>query len=576
MDDFGVEIKIMFLAEAKELLLNAEQCFLNLEKAKDDPDIIDQLFRLAHNLKGSAGAVGFNDLKDFTHGLESLLLKIKHKDLHITAPIIDLLLECNDFLTQVLDVLKDNPDAKHDNPVLMAQIQEYLAGKKSTAPEALSEPIDEVPMEPPSNAVPVEKVTAIAAAPSSTPKKAPVADESIRVSLSKVEQLLNSMGELVILQTVIDQQKHHAQSMLMQKTIGQMSKIIKEAQSLSMSLRMVPLKQTFQKMQRIVRDTSNALDKEIEFSFSGEDTELDKTVIEQLSDPLVHLIRNAVDHGVESPEDRRTAGKSVVGRVHLSAAQRGGQIIVEIQDDGKGLDPAKLIKKAKEKGLLQEDAVIDDESAYKLIFAPGFSTKEQVTDVSGRGVGMDVVKNNISLLHGDVEVNTVLGQGTCFRVLLPLTMAIIDSLVVSSEEERYVVPISQVYESLRPKAEDLSTINGVGEVLCLRGQPMPLYRLDRLLKRSMTKSLAAEQGIALVCMDENQKNFAVLVNDIINQQQVVIKNLGQEIKGIPGITGAAILGDGRTSLILDLFELTQPIRKPNSKNNSQHNLRGIA
>lgn len=574
MDDFGLEIKAMFLAEAKELVASAEQCFLNLEKAKEDPDIIDQILRLAHNLKGSAGAVGFVDLKDFTHSLESMLLKVKNKDIPIEPKIISLLLRCNDFLTEVLTFLGENPEARHDNPALTRELHEFTSGK-TTPPASAAEEIAPVHAE----ALPLTDEAHLNLAPvENQQKKSVMTEETIRVQLSKVDLLLNTVGELVILQTVLDQQKQHATSVLMQKTIGQMSKIIKSAQSLSMGLRMLPLKQTFQKMQRIVRDTSTALGKEVEFSFSGEDTELDKTMIEQLSDPLVHLIRNAVDHGIESSEDRLAAGKPAVGQIQLSAFQRGGLIIVEIKDDGKGLQASKLIAKAKEKGILTADTMLSDGEAYKLIFAPGFSTKEQVTDVSGRGVGMDVVKSNIAKLHGDVEIQTTVGDGTCFRILLPLTMAIIDSLVVTSEEEKYVVPISQVYESVRPKREDLSTINSVGEVLCLRGEPLALYRLESLLrmKSGQSEPLHAENGIALICRDENQKSFAILVNDIINQQQVVIKNLGEEIKGLHGITGAAILGDGKTSLILDLFELTQHIRKMNYKPSTGVNERGIA
>lgn len=609
MDSFELEIKMGFLEEAKEMLSNAEQCFLNLEKAKDDPSIIEEIFRVAHNFKGSAGAVGFNDLKDFAHKFESLLLKIKQKEIDISAGIISLLLECNDYLIAVLDLLKNAPEGQHTNQTLLSKIEACLAGdfsqiggetsieeSSSVDPTSSTYELLETEKEPPSGDLFAEEsvietqievappsaptlvtpqpiptpATTSASSPNSAQAKTPAnADETVRVALSKIDHLLNNVGELVILQTVLDQQKTQSSaSLLMQKTISQMSKIIKEVQGLSMSLRMFALKQTFQKMQRIVRDTSKALAKDIEFTFSGEETELDKTVIEQLSDPLVHLIRNAVDHGIEDTEARKASGKNPIGHVSLKAYQRGSQIVLEIRDDGKGLDPEKLMAKAKEKGILKPDAKLSNEDAYKLIFAPGFSTKEQVTDVSGRGVGMDVVKTNITQIKGEIEIESEVGKGSCFRVILPLTMAIIDGMVISLNEERYVVPIAQIHESLKPKPEDIQTINETGEMLVLRGQPLALYRLDGLLKRKSSKQIHPSEGIALVCQDANREPFAIFVDDILCQQQVVIKSLGEEIKGVKGISGAAILGDGKASLILDLFDLTSKFRNK-TKNSSE-------
>jgi two-component system chemotaxis sensor kinase CheA len=269
-------------------------------------------------------------------------------------------------------------------------------------------------------------VASVAKAPSSGGKAAAAVDESIRVSLSRIDRLMNNVGELVILQTVMSQQKDTFASPLQQHTVTQMEKIIREVQEISMSLRMVPLKQTFQKMQRIVRDTSQAISKDVELIINGDDTELDKTVLEQIGDPLVHLIRNAVDHGIETPDEREKAGKSRTGHVRLSAQHRGSHVVIEIRDDGKGLDAKKLVAKAIEKGILKPGAVLTDEEAYRLIFAPGFSTKQEVTDISGRGVGMDVVKTNIDSLQGTVELETELGKGSSFRILLPLTLAIVD------------------------------------------------------------------------------------------------------------------------------------------------------
>jgi len=553
MEDFELEIKSAFLDEAKELLESVEQCFLSLENASNDPSIIEQIFRLAHNFKGSAGAVGFVELKDFAHKFESLLLKIKQKEIPVSAGIVNLLLNCNDYLKSTTQALRVDMSVTPKDEELFSKLEACLKGEVVDDQSRSNEEskIEEINSE----------ITHIR-----TPKTVASTDENIRVALSKIDQLLNSVGELSILQTVMDQQKSMAPSLLMQKTIGQMSKIIKEVQTVSMGLRMLPLKQTFQKMQRIVRDTSRELSKDVEFLMSGEETELDKTVIEQLGDPLVHLIRNAVDHGLETSDERLNIHKPKVGKIHLSAYHRGGQIVIEIRDDGRGLDAEKLKKKAIEKGLITPDSVLTEREALQLIFMPGFSTKENVTDVSGRGVGMDVVKTNIQQLQGSIEIETQVGSGTCFKIALPLTLAIIDGMVVTVGSERYVVPVAQIHETLRPRKEDIDSVQGEGEVLCLRGETLPLLRLDRLLRRP-SSGLRPENGIALVCI-VGQRSFAVLVTDVLCQQQVVIKRLGEELVGLPGLSGAAILGDGRASLILDLFEMTAPLRNKKRANTS--------
>lgn len=591
MDDFEKELKIGFLEEAAQALGDTEQCFLNLETAKDDPNIIEKIFRLAHNLKGSARAVGFNEMGQFTHELESLLLKIKNKEIDIDTGIISLLLNANDHLQAMIQTLKGNMDARVDSSELLAQIQDRMSGKamavapvpaESTESEspslaevtessalaevlAAAEAFEQAAVAPTASDV-SPAIDAASVSSDATPvdlnfgkaeKKvalpsAPV-DESIRVSLGKLENLLNNVGEMVILQTVLSQQRYQIPSTLLQKTIVQLSKISKNIQEISMSLRMIPLKQTFQKMQRIVRDTSKAINKEVQLTIVGDDTELDKTVLDRIGDPLVHLIRNAVDHGIEDNEARQAAGKATAGSIRLSAYHKGGHIIIEVEDDGKGLDAEKLRRKAIEKGLLRADQHLSDEQAYQLIFAPGFSTKTEVTDISGRGVGLDVVKTNIESLQGEVHIITQLGRGTCFRIQLPLTLAIIEGMLVTCENERYVFPLAQMSESLRPIASDVSFVTGVGEVLRLRGQAMPLMRLGALLGRKVA-ARPVTQSIAIVCQ-MNEEPFAVLVDDIIGQQQVVSKRLGEELSNLKGITGGAVLGDGHAALILDLQEL---------------------
>ncbi|NUM87839.1 MAG: chemotaxis protein CheA [Bdellovibrionales bacterium] len=382
----------------------------------------------------------------------------------------------------------------------------------------------------------------------------PQADESIRVSLARLERLLNFVGELVILETVLQEQVYANNPLLLRKTVHQLGKVTKEVQDISMSLRMVPLKQTFQKLQRIVRDTSNALSKKVSYVSLGDDTEVDKTVLENISDPLVHIVRNAVDHGIEAAELRRERGKDETGAVRINAFHQGGKLVIEVTDDGGGIDTQVLRKKAVEKGILREGQAISERDALHLIFHPGFSTKAVVTEVSGRGVGMDVVKTNIEALQGEVQVESVVGKGSVFRILLPLTLAIIDGMIIRSDGERFVIPLNHVKESFRPKRGDVNFVTGLGEVLKLRDDNIPLYRLGTLLGRRPSAPKSLEESIAVVVKTEGFP-FAVLIDDIVGQHQVVIKKLGAEIQGMKGFSGSAILGDGKPSLILELNDL---------------------
>ena len=357
---------------------------------------------------------------------------------------------------------------------------------------------------------------------------------------------------MAILQNVLKEQLKTNESVIVKKTLSQLGKVSKEIQDLAMSLRMIPLKPTFQKMQRIVRDTAQALKKDVGITLQGEDTELDKTVLERINDPLVHLIRNAVDHGIESGEVRVAKNKAAKGTVTLSASHRAGRLVIEVKDDGGGLDPAKLMKKAIEKGILKPGTVLSDADAYQLIFAPGFSTKELVTDVSGRGVGMDVVRTNIQELGGEVQIESVLGVGTTFRIFLPLTLAIIDAMVVMLNNERFVMPLNHVHETLQPKPELIHTTTNMGDVMVLRGDHLPVYRLGDFF--GMRPTISIFEMTALV-VRTTKEPFVVLVDSMIGPQQVVIKQLGVELSALKGVSGTTILGDGKPALILEPSEL---------------------
>jgi two-component system chemotaxis sensor kinase CheA len=382
-------------------------------------------------------------------------------------------------------------------------------------------------------------------------------DESIRVSLLRLEKLMNAVGELTILESVFNQRVENLDDDSLIKEISELKKISREIQHISMSLRMLPVKPTFQKMQRIVRDTAQALGKEIKFEIRGEDTELDRTILEKLGDPLVHLIRNACDHGLEMPADRVAKGKPAAGNVKLSAQHRGSQMVIEVADDGNGLDAKKLIAKAIEKKIIKPNAVLSDNEAYNLIFEAGFSTKAQVTDLSGRGVGMDVVRTNIAAIGGEIQIDTKLGQGSTFRILLPLTLAIIDGFMVRMGEERYVVPITQVSETVLIKPGQVGTAGGSSRVYELRGEPMPVLDMHRILKRAASKSDEKTDFHALIVRSSNNMGYTLLVDEIMGQQQVVIKSLGEDLAGLRGVSGSTILGDGQPALILDVSELIE-------------------
>lgn len=599
MDDFEKEVKLDFLTEALQLLDDSEKAFLALESDKNNAELMNQIFRLAHNLKGTSRAVGFGDVAEFTHEFENLILKLKEGHLEITDSIVSLLLECNDHVSVMIRMLNMDLDSRFDSKEIIQKILSALSGnlvaEKCKAPEAsefiaadeetisaddiallqsfednLNAPAEILSVEQKEKRAesffPTEKPSAPTSAPvemaeakapeskkPATVNKGNSEDDSIRVSLSRVEMLNNVVGELVIIQTVLNQHRDEVENPLMLKSLSQLAKLSKEIQNISMSLRMVPLKQTLQKMQRIVRDTSKALNKKVALELVGEETEIDKTVLEHLADPLVHIVRNAVDHGLESTEGRLACGKDSEGVVTIKAYHEGTNLVIEISDDGKGINPKIIREKAIEKGVISANATMSDDEIVNLIFHPGFSTKSEVSEISGRGVGMDVVKTNIEKLSGEVKVITELGKGSIFKVVLPLTLAIIEAMVTQIGDERYIIPLGQVYESLSPTKDIVHHVNGVGDCLKIRGEVMPLFKISKALQRNVVEKPLHEQ-IAII-VNTNERSFAVLVDDILHQQQVVIKKLGEEIKNQKGFMGSSILGDGRPAFILDLVEL---------------------
>lgn len=580
MDD--VEIVKEFLVESNDHLDDVESKILELENNPEDVDLINDIFRPIHSMKGSAGFLGLQDIGKVSHELETILDEARKAKIIITSEIIEVLYEGVDILKKlresiakkvdnrstsigVIDyqplllkisaILRDSQNPaqqgnahnnffkrQHIGEILVAsgdisKGQLELALEEQEHGKKLGEILVEKGITTPEKINNALKVQSIIGRPSS---------ETVKVDTQKLDNLVNLVGELVIANALINETLGNGTN----KNLSHLNKIVKDIQDQVMCMRMVPLKSIFQKMVRLVRDVSAKVGKKVRLEISGEDTELDKTVIEEIGDPLVHIIRNSIDHGIEPQKERLAKGKPVEGIVRLNAFHRGGNIIIEIEDDGKGLCKDMLLKKAVEKGLINEDASLSDQQIYNLIFAAGFSTAEKVTDVSGRGVGMDVVKKNVERLRGKVELSTVAGKGTKFSIKLPLTLAIIDGMIVQVGSEKYIVPMLSIEESIRPKQEDVSTVQQRGELINVRGNLLPMVRLHNLYNVQPKKTNPWE-ALILIVEGEGQK-CGILVDDLLGQQQIVIKSLGEQFHNIRGISGSAILGDGHVSLILDV------------------------
>ncbi|WP_374213751.1 chemotaxis protein CheA [Pectobacterium polonicum] len=406
---------------------------------------------------------------------------------------------------------------------------------------------------------PIAPSAPVAAKPQSAPEngknKAKTGDTSIRVAVEKVDQLINLVGELVITQSMLAQRSSELDPVAhgdLLNSMGQLERNARDLQESVMSIRMMPMEYVFSRFPRLVRDLAAKLDKQVELTLMGSSTELDKSLIERIIDPLTHLVRNSLDHGIESPDKRVAAGKSAVGNLTLSAEHQGGNICIEVIDDGAGLNRERILAKALSQGLAVSDAMSDEEVGM-LIFAPGFSTAEKVTDVSGRGVGMDVVKRNIQEMGGHVEIHFQAGKGTTIRILLPLTLAILDGMSVKVNNEVFILPLNAVMESLQPQSEDLYPLAGGERVLQVRGEYLPLVELFHIFDVDGAKT-DATQGIVVILQSAGRR-YALLVDQLIGQHQVVVKNLESNYRKVPGVSAATILGDGSVALIVDVSAL---------------------
>lgn len=578
--DIDAELLKEYMVESLDHLLGAQTALLDLENDPDAAEPINVVFRAFHTIKGTSGFLGLDIIQKVAHLAENLLDRARDGEIKITGGYADLSLRACDalkFMIEELDAVSAGEELKivddlDDLIALLSDPEAAGVSDEDCSPEmrlgdilvgrgaASRDLVEQAAQSQQSSRIGkvlIEKEAASAANVASalrvqkTIKGSSGAEHTIRVGTDRLDSLINMVGELVIAQSMVAQDPHVTSNdrPRLTRSVLHAGKIVRELQDLSMSLRMVPLKPTFQKLARLVRDLARKSDKNVRLVTEGEDTEIDRNMVEVINDPLVHMIRNAVDHGIEPVETRAAAGKDPTGTIVLRAYQAAGSVVLELVDDGKGLDRDKIMAKAVERGLISEGDDPADSEVFGLIFSPGFSTAETVTDVSGRGVGMDVVRKNIEKLRGRIEVTSTVGAGSTFAIRLPLTMAITDAMMLRLGNERYLLPTVSIEHSFRPAKDSVSTVIGRGEMVMLREELLPLFRLAELFNVSGAVTEPSE-GL-MVVIEGGGKRCALMVDELLGQQQVVIKHLGESLGKIPGVSGGAILGDGRVGLILD-------------------------
>jgi two-component system chemotaxis sensor kinase CheA len=578
-----------FLAETTELLEKLDDDLVTLEKSSDDPELLNRIFRSIHTVKGSSSFLGFDLLVKVTHKTEDVLNRLRKGELPVTPEIMDVILEATDLVKILVNDIKAGDIQEREVDGTIAKLLPYLsenvaaqAAAEAAPSQAAQQGAGETAAAPPSEAPgapspasPAKQEVAPVApqkpAADAVAKKAPVPkpaegkgedlsdNTTVRVDVKRLDDLMNQVGELVLernrmIQLNQDLQQGDAERLDFNEEFGKLTKrmnfVTSELQMQVLKMRMIPVDKVFKKFPRIVRSLARDLGKEVDLQIFGEETELDRSVVDEIGDPLIHLIRNAMDHGLETPDERVAAGKPRVGTLVLAAVHEGNQIIISIKDDGHGIDTERVGRKAVEKGLVTEEqlAAMSQRELFDLIFLPGFSTKEKASDLSGRGVGMDVVKTNIKKLNGLIEIKSEKGLGSEFILRLPLTLAIIQSLLVEVEGEVYSIPLSSVLETLRVEQRTFHMVGGQ-EVLKLRESVLPLMRLQR--KFNVQQRSENDDFCYVVVVGAADKRMGLVVTRLVGQQEVAIKSLGNYLANIPGIAGSTILGDGRVTLIVD-------------------------
>ena len=613
-DAIDQEILGLLLDEASEAMQEWEQSCLLLEKDASQQNL-DALFRVAHNVKGASRSVGLMELGAFVHIAEDLITLLKNDASLVNSERIGILLDSQSLLNDWIETLREDSTFNPDTKALEAKIQEAIAeieasgGKKteSFADESeleqevnnvqagLEEPaapvelksVEEIQAELAAAAAEEEKAKAQAEvkkeavpapekpAPAAASKKkakrkesATKPDKTIRVSANKLDELMQLIGELSIHQSIVSHSKQRGEleTEVCGNAIYLSNKITKDLQNLTLSLRMQPVAGLFQRLERVGRDVAKAQEKDINFELEGTEVSLDKTVIERVTDPLIHVIRNAVDHGVEDNAERGEKGKATV---LIGAHQDAGGVVITVKDDGKGMNPEFLFNKAVSKGLISPDAELSNSEIYQLVLLPGFSTKEVVTDISGRGVGMDVVKQAVEELGGTIEIDSNLGTGTSFRITLPTNLSIIDALVVKIGKSNYAVPMKELVEIIDLTEHSIENSGSEGKMINLRDLIVPVERLDEYLPavegedQFMTANVEGESraGTPALVVADGGNQLAFEVDFILGQQQIVVRPLSEQLAELPGYAGGTILGNGEPGMIINLSQMTKSYLK---------------
>lgn len=543
------EVLAEFVHESREHLQNIESGALHLEENPTSADTLNSIFRAFHTFKGASAFLQLTPMNKLAHELESLLDLARQQRLEINFDVVEIILNGGDTLKRFVDAIELQLNSRHaSTPILIPtqalheRIENVLASANSGTEDESATHLFRRAVENPQSAFLI-----------------PHSSATVKVDTAKLDILIDMVGEMIIAQSLVAQDpeiKSLASSRLT-RSLAQLARTTKDLQRTAMSLRMVPVGGVFRKMIRLVRDLSQRSGKQIDLVLLGEETELDRNIVEEIHDPLLHMIRNSVDHGIEPPGMRAASGKPSTGTITLAAFHQGGNVVIQIKDDGAGLKREKILNKASALGLVENQAsALSDKEIFNFIFAPGFSTAEEITDISGRGVGMDVVRRNIEQLRGKIEIQSTPGQGATFSIFLPLTLAIIDGLIIRVGQNRYILPALSVRESFRPTSEMLSTVHGKGELVDIRGRLIPLLRLHEFLDVQSDQP-DPTQGV-LVVIESNGAERCLMVDEVLGKQEVVIKSLGDTFQTNPLLAGAAILGDGRIGLILDPHSLVHP------------------
>lgn len=575
--DFFRELRQEFLVEASFLLEQADESCLKLEVLESRKGALDEVFRIFHSIKGGGAAVGFKEMSEVAHMVENCLSVLRSYPDLINPEVISILFKASDAFRERIHALKEGDSSKWEVEELRTAFKaltEELNGKKTEA-----ESREEERAGTPIGAKEPEAITII-----NRDHR-----ETVKVSTQNIDTVLDLIGELVVIKSQLlhDDYLRSTTNIRLHGLVSLFDKTVRELQDKALQMRMTPLKQTFLRTQRHIRELAHKLKKPTNLTVEGEDTEIDRNLIELVGDPLIHLVSNAVDHGIESVEEREKCGKPQQASISLQASQAHGRITIQIRDDGRGIDREKIIKSAVERKLLSVESnpeSMSNREVYKFLFIPGFSTTEEITDVSGRGVGLDVVKANIEKIKGTIEIDSVLGKGTTFQISIPLTTAIFDGMVVVVGNTRYILPVDKISEFVQLRKLETSEVSGQ-QMINVREELVPLISLQDMLKATQTQcaqdvSPERERDTSVSKVDEDttsdcegEKDIVIIVQHkarklglrlqaILGQAQVVIKPLGTRFKDIPDVSGAAILGDGKVALIVDIDGIASRLEMP--------------